>query len=458
MKTFIGMIAFVCFVVMAHAEAPKFQAGDRVCFIGDSITHGGFNYHNQVVLFYATRFPQMRFDFWNCGISGDSADGANRRYGWDIAPHKPTVATIMLGMNDVYRNLYARYHSGPNILKQRQDAIDLYAGNLDKLAERLSKDGARVIFITPSLYDQTGTQKGDPLFGVNDALKACAAACGKLAVKYKGGLIDFNAPMEAINKEGQAKNPTFSLIGDDRVHPGPVGHLVMAYLFLKAQGMTPVVASLAIDAARGVVHTQENCEITGLLAGDSSVRFDCLEKSLPFPVADDAAGALELVPFIKDLNQETLRVSGLAAGQYEILIDSQSVLQVSASALAEGVNLAIIKDTPQHRQAAEVFKLLNQRADIVGNKLRVFAEMQHGFLGRLKNRSPESDKKAVEAKLAEMRIARGPYSAYYIGVYETYLRTLPEQEVLTRRAAELLDEAYKTAQPKSHRYEIRPLR
>ena len=364
----------------------------------------------------------------------------------------------MLGMNDVYRNLYAHYHSGPKILTQRQNAIDVCTGNLDKLAERLSKDGARVIFITPSLYDQTGTQKGDKLFGVNDALKACAAACSKLAVKYKGGLIDFNAPMEAINKERQSKNPAFTLIGADRVHPGPVGHLVMAYLFLKEQGMPPGVATMEIDAARGVVLNQDNCEIAGLLAKDSSVSFDCLEKSLPFPVADDADGALELVPFIKDLNQETLRVSGLAAGRYEILIDTQSVLQVSSDAMAEGVNLAIIKNTPQYKQATEVFKLLSQRADIVGNKLRVFAEVQHGFLGRLKNRSLESDKKAVEAKLAEMRIAKGPYSAYYIGVYESYLRNLPEQESLTRRASELLDEAYKTAQPKSHRYEIRPLR
>jgi endoglucanase len=215
---------------------------------------------------------------------------------------------------------------------------------------------------------------------------------------------------------------------------------------------------MEIDAARGVVLNQENCEIAGVLAKDSSVRFDCLEKSLPFPVVDDAAGALELVPFIKDLNQETLRVSGLAAGRYEILIDSQSVLQVSAAALAEGVNLAIIKDTPQYRQATEVFKLLSLRADIVGNKLRAFAEIQHGFLSRLKKRSPESDQKAVEAKLAEMRITKGPHSAYYIGVYESYLRNLPERESLTRRAAELLDEAYKTAQPKSHRYEVHPLR
>ncbi|MFA7004770.1 MAG: hypothetical protein WC429_12070, partial [Verrucomicrobiia bacterium] len=55
-------------------EAVKFKDGDRICFIGDSITHGGgFGYHSQIALFYATRFPQMRIGYWNCGISGDSA-------------------------------------------------------------------------------------------------------------------------------------------------------------------------------------------------------------------------------------------------------------------------------------------------------------------------------------------------------------------------------------------------
>ena len=146
-------------------EAVKFKDGDHVCFIGDSITHGGgFGYHSQIVLFYATRFPQMHIGYWNCGISGDSAAGAVKRYAWDIALHKPTVATIMLGMNDVSRGLYAKGLSGAKVEAQRQGAIENHVAKMAELAELLAKDGAKIIFITPSIYDQTGTQQTENLY------------------------------------------------------------------------------------------------------------------------------------------------------------------------------------------------------------------------------------------------------------------------------------------------------
>jgi len=172
-----------------------------------------------------------------------------KRYAWDIAAHKPTVATIMLGMNDVSRSLYAPGKSGPDVEKKRREAIARRNASIERLAEQLTQDGTRVIFITPSLYDQTGNQKSENLNGVNDALKACAEADRKLAARYAAGLVDFNGPMEAINRAGQAKDPEFTIVGPDRVHPGPVGHLVMAYLFLKEQGVPPTGAAMEIDAA-----------------------------------------------------------------------------------------------------------------------------------------------------------------------------------------------------------------
>ncbi|MEC8279738.1 MAG: GDSL-type esterase/lipase family protein, partial [Verrucomicrobiota bacterium] len=83
------------------ASVPPFQHGDRVVFIGDSITHGG-RYHADIYLYHATRFPNHPFFAHNCGIAGDTASGTNLRFEADIAVHRPTVATIMLGMNDAY--------------------------------------------------------------------------------------------------------------------------------------------------------------------------------------------------------------------------------------------------------------------------------------------------------------------------------------------------------------------
>lgn len=78
----------------------RFENGDVVALIGDSITRGGL-YHSFIQLFYATRYPEMRPSFFNAGRSGDAAPRTLKRLGWDVLERKPTVATVMLGMNDM---------------------------------------------------------------------------------------------------------------------------------------------------------------------------------------------------------------------------------------------------------------------------------------------------------------------------------------------------------------------
>ena len=59
--------------------------------------------------------------------------------------------------------------------------------------------------------------------------------------------IDFNTPMDALNQKQQMVDPAFSIIGNDRVHPGAAGHMVMTYLFLKAQSLEGAVAHVEVD-------------------------------------------------------------------------------------------------------------------------------------------------------------------------------------------------------------------
>jgi len=438
------------------AEAPKFQNSDRVCFIGDSITQQA-HYHTQILLFYATRFPQMRLTTWNCGLAGDSAAGAVRRYAWDIAPRKPTVATIMLGMNDVGRSLYAEDKSGPQVEARRRQAIGSNTNNMGKLVGLLAQDGARIILITPSLFDQTGNQKTERLFGVNDALKACGEAARNLAHQHKQGFVDFNGPMEDMNKTGQGRDPNFTIVGNDRVHPGPVGHLVMAYLFLRAQGMSPTVAHMEIDAARRTIVVQDNCEISALSMTNGTLSFACLENALPFPTDTTNQEALRLVPFMAELNRETLKVSGLPDGQHQVWIDGKLVLETTAAALRDGVNMAAVKETPQYQQAQNVHRLVTQRAEIESRKLRIFAQVEHSFFSGLKERSPEIERKVLEEGLAAAKKSDSVLGRYRAGVIEAYWKLIPEKENFERQAAERMVEVYVANKPKPHHYAIRPV-
>lgn len=383
-------------------SAEPFKNGDTVCFVGDSITHGG-TYHSIVMLYYATRFPDRAIQSFNCGIGGDRANGIMSdekfRLNVDILGHKPTVATIMLGMNDIgHTDYYAPGKDAPDAEKKRQRSLEVYDESMQKLIGALKKGGARIILITPSIYDETTkleSARKDVAVGANGALGKCAEKVHAWAKQGGAGIVNFHETMNAINPRAQAKDPAFTIVGPDRVHPGPIGHFVMAYTFLKAQGLPREVATIGIDARAAKASGAVNCTIGGVKAGPTSVIFDCTEKALPLVVPDDAKPALALVPFMKDLNEEKLIVTGLAAGSYELKIDEQVIGEYAAVDLLAGINLAENAKTPQYQQSAAATKISKERTAI-GSQLRGLASQLYALS---KSRVDVSDAAAVEKAL-----------------------------------------------------------
>lgn len=446
----------VVFGGQTSAGIGPFGDGDRICFLGDSITKQG-GYHSQILLFYVTRFPDIRLTTWNCGIAGDTAAGGIKRYDWDVAPHRPTIVTAMMGINDVNRGLYARKTITDEIREKRQSAIDRNGSSLRQLAERVQRDGTKLILLTPSLYDQTGNQETECLSGVNDALERCADAVRDIAGQYPHvDVVEFNAPMAVINRTWQEKDPDFTVVGPDRVHPGQVGHLVMAYLFLKAQGVSGTVADIAVDAGNGSIVRQENCAVSSISVSDGIVAFDCLENALPFPVETADQKALELVPFTRDLNRETVCVTGLPSGDYEVLIDGQSVLRTTADALAKGIDLAIVPETPQYRQAGEVSRILMKRHSLE-TRLRAYALLKQQFFPDRSDAAPEVEEGILKAALEKLAGTSGVWNTYRRNMIVDYLKIAPEKENMLKQCDELLEKAYSLSKPVTHHYEFRRL-
>ena len=445
-------IAATAMAVAAPKHPAPFADGETVCFIGDSITHGGL-YHSYVYLFYATRFPDRKVEFVNCGISGDSASGGFGRVDWDVLVHKPSVATIMMGMNDVNRNLYGKDNPDENNLKQRQAALDRHADSMRKLAEALRRAGVRPIFILPSIYDETSTMDKPNLFGVNGALGICAEGATKLAAECDAGIVDFWGAMNRYNAEVQKADPTATIVGGDRVHPGPMGHFLMAYTFLEAQQLEGVVADMAVDAAAGAATGQDNCAISEVQKTATGVRFVCLEKALPFPIQRGTEKALGLVPFMDKMNRETLRVAGLAEGTYALLIDGQEVGTYAAKDLAAGIGLAANPKTPQYQQAEEVAKANGQRHSVESGSIRniVATERTLRYLN-LDLDDPAARQQAVDAHLA--KIAKSPYVGYYKGACARYLKDKGNEAELRGRWRAAMARMYERNQPKPHTYEL----
>ena len=95
---FLSLMPCICTFVQAQGIAP-FRKGDRVAFVGNSITDGG-HYHSYIWLYYMTHFPRMRLWMANCGVGGDTAKEILARFDDDVLAKEPTVLTFTFGMND----------------------------------------------------------------------------------------------------------------------------------------------------------------------------------------------------------------------------------------------------------------------------------------------------------------------------------------------------------------------
>ena len=193
---------FTCILSLSSLQAqdnqkPFFKNGDVICFLGDSITHGG-QYHQFLQLFYATRYPALKLSFHNCGISGDNAAGMIERFEEDVLKHNPTHVFLMTGMNDVIRTLYFEGKASQKILKQRANALANYKRNTTLLAEKIIENGIMPILLTPSIYDQYSKIERENNLGCNDALIECSNHIKKLGDKYDALVIDLNTPMRKL--------------------------------------------------------------------------------------------------------------------------------------------------------------------------------------------------------------------------------------------------------------------
>jgi lysophospholipase L1-like esterase len=437
-------------------SAEPFKEGDTVCFVGDSITRGG-NYLSYIRLFYATRFPGRKIQFWNCGVGGDTSanivtNEAFRVKG-DILSHHPKVATIMLGMNDIGHRDYGPEQSGPEVEKRRQHSLEVYDQNMRKLIASLQQSGARLILITPSIYDETTKlEKAKPNVGVgrSAALAICSNKVHEWAAEYHTGLVKFQEEMNAVTIRGQAKDPAFTIVGPDRVHPGAVGHMIMAHTFLKAQGMPREIARVAVDARKAAAADVSNCEITDVKATATGVEFDCLEKALPFVPVQEVQPAFALVPFEQELNQEPLVVSGLEAGRYELRIDGNPVGEYSAVDFQKGINLAQNERTPQHRQSAAAAKVNYELTQAVGH-LRVVAEQYYTLF---RQKVDLADRAAVEKGLAG-RFAEEKAAGKTVDPIALQLLNDPQTpSKLENKLNELTIALEQSCRPRKHHYAI----
>ena len=360
--------ALLTFAGAAGAQGPAkpFQLidGDRVVFYGDSITEQRL-YTTLVENYVVTRFPHRNVTFVHSGWGGDRVSGGgggpiDLRLQRDVVTYKPTVVTVMLGMNDGgYRafdqGIFDTYTQG-------------YTHILDTVQAALP--GVRLTLIQPSPYDDV-TRAGNFPGGYNATLVRYSQWVQEAAAKGHETVADLNTPVNAMLQRANATDPTLAQkIIPDRVHPSPAGHMVMAEALLKSWNAPALVTSVKIDAARRRVVQASNTEITAVKSGQAKsgqvISWTQMDGALPLPVEwgdPTVALVLKSSDFTDALDQEMLQVTGLRlAARYTLKIDGQAVGDFTSGQLASGVNLAPLP-TPMAQQARRVMELTSRHND-----------------------------------------------------------------------------------------------
>src|SRR5215213_2653753 len=157
-----------------------FEAGQRIVFIGDSITdcgrrdaHApyGDGYLNLVRAFITARFPAAPLTWVNRGVGGDTVRDLAARWERDAVGERPDWLVVMIGINDIWRAFGGR----------PDEAVPLeeYEATLRTLLRRaVDATGCRLLLADPYLIEP---DRAEPQRAETDRY---AAAVARLAAEF----------------------------------------------------------------------------------------------------------------------------------------------------------------------------------------------------------------------------------------------------------------------------------
>ncbi|MES2829420.1 MAG: SGNH/GDSL hydrolase family protein [Bacteroidota bacterium] len=459
-NTKVLIILFFCvnFSIPAFSQSKlqPFKQGDRVVFAGNSITEAGL-YESYIWLYYMTHYPTRKIEIFNAGIGGDVAGQIYARLDGDILKKKPSVLAVTFGMNDSKYFEYLDKNKPVDDLKRAEIVKEAFT-SYQKIEERLKKlPGVSTILMASSPYDETAKLEGNLFLGKSKTMEHIIEFQRNSAKTNNWGFVDFFNPMTEINQREQKKNPAYTNTGTDRIHPGSAGHFIMAYIFLKSQGLAgSKIADVVIDAARLKVSKAGNSSITHLKRHYNSISFEYLAKSLPYPIDSVPrvwlnnqiqTEALSVIPFESEFNQELLTITGLPVGTYQVEIDEKTVGNWSSKELGVGINLATIKSSPQHLQSLKIMDLNNRRRE-VESKFRNYYWVEYDFLkdkGMLFSRNQASIDTVTKY---------APHNGWLNAKKTDYLEIVNHEASVQAKHDDLVNEIYKVNKPITHRITI----
>jgi lysophospholipase L1-like esterase len=200
---------------------------DHVLFYGDSITDAGrraaennngglgVGYAAICSALLAARHPELHLRFTNTGISGNRIYDLEHRLGADLLDRRPTVVSILIGINDTWR----RYDS--DLPSPVADFEACYRRMLAAIRDGLA---ARLVICEPFLLPTPPDR-----IAWREDLDPRIAAVRRVAVDFHATFV----PLDGLFAAVACRAPMEAWLPDG-VHPTPAAHALIAEAWLHA--------------------------------------------------------------------------------------------------------------------------------------------------------------------------------------------------------------------------------
>ncbi|ABW01288.1 SGNH/GDSL hydrolase family protein [Caldivirga maquilingensis] len=201
---------------------PTFNAGDKLVFIGDSITDSGRRdaappLGNGYVAFFKdivdSQHPELMLNVINKGISGNTIRDLKERWEDDVISLKPRLVSVLIGINDAHRFL------GGDLGLSPDDYYKMYSEVLDLTIKRINPV---ILLIAPfyvSKANELDTFRRKVLQLVSEYVKRVERLSAEYSTLFINLHEEFQARLSYIEPEALAP---------DAVHPTRKGHMLIA--------------------------------------------------------------------------------------------------------------------------------------------------------------------------------------------------------------------------------------
>jgi len=216
----------------AGAKSPPALAkGDRIVFLGDSITQGGGGAKGYITLVknaLTEKCKDLDIEVINAGISGNRVPDLQGRLERDVLAKKPTIVFVYIGINDVWH-----WNKQPNGEMKGGTPTDKYEEGLKDILGKVKAAGARVILCTPSTIGEKpdGTNERDKM------LEEYSDISRKVAADTGVQLNDLRKAFIAYETEHNKENKANGILTADGVHLNDAGNRFVADQMLQALGI-----------------------------------------------------------------------------------------------------------------------------------------------------------------------------------------------------------------------------